>query len=310
MEVAAISGYVLRRLIQAILVILGITVVVFVVMRLSGDPAALILPLDATAAQVAAARHALGVDQPIYVQFWRFISGVAHGDFGASLSSGQPAMQEVLQRFPKTAYLALVAMVLAMLWAFPAGVLSATREGSAWDIGALSVSLVGQSMPVFWIGLMLITIFGVALRWFPVGGSQKLTSVVLPAVSLAILFGSTLMRQVRSGMVEVMRANFVRTARAKGLPERVVLYRHALRNTLLPVVTVIGLQVGTLLGGAVITEEVFAWPGLGRLIIGAIGERDFPVVQAGVFVIAVLFVATVAVTDIAYVLLDPRVSLK
>jgi peptide/nickel transport system permease protein len=248
------------------------------------------------------------MDQPLWVQFSRFMANAARGDFGASTRSGHPAMQDVLAVFPKTAYLGSVAMLLAIAWAVPAGMISATHEGGVVDFAFLAASLVGQSMPVFWVGIVFITIFGVHLRWFPIGGSQELSSVVLPAASLAILFGSSLIRQVRVGMAEVLRTDYVRTAHAKGLPARRVLYKHALRNALLPVVTVIGLQTGTLLGGAVITETVFGWPGLGRLIVGAIGGRDFPVVQAGVFVLAVLFVVTVALTDLLYLALDPRVT--
>ena len=302
------TRYIVRRALEALVVLGGITVVVFFVERLTGDPVALMLPMDATRAEIAAARHQLGTDPPRWVQFTRFIVHAAAGDFGPSTRSGHPAMQDVLAAFPKTAYLATAAMLLAIAWAVPAGMISATHEGTAYDFSFLAASLIGQSMPVFWVGILFITVFGVHLRWFPIGGSQQLSAVVLPATSLAILFGSSLIRQVRVGMVEVLRTDYVRTAHAKGLPARRVLYKHALRNALLPVVTVIGLQTGTLLGGAVITETVFAWPGLGRLIVGAIGGRDFPVVQAGVFVLAVLFVVTVALTDLVYLALDPRVT--
>ena len=273
------TRYLVRRGLEALVVLAGITVVVFFVERLTGDPVALMLPMDATRAEIAAAHHQLGLDQPLWVQFTRFMAHAARGDFGASTRSGHPALQDVLAAFPKTAYLAGVAMLAAIVFAVPAGVISATHEGSVYDFSFLAASLVGQSMPVFWVGILFITIFGVHLRWFPIGGSEQVTSVVMPAMSLAILFGSTLIRQVRVGMVDVLRTDYVRTARAKGLPARGILYKHALRNALLPVVTIIGLQTGTLLGGAVITETVFAWPGLGRLIVGAIGGRDFPVVR-------------------------------
>lgn len=299
--------YVWRRVAQTVLILVGITIVVFWVVRLSGDPVLLMLPADASQDDIQRLRHALGFDQPVHVQLWRFMQRVARGDFGTSLRFQEPALALVLDRLPSTALLALTALALSTLVAIPLGVLSAVRRNSAWDHAAMLVALLGQSMPIFWTGIMLITVFSVALDLFPSSGSGTLRHLVLPAVTLGLFSTGRVTRLVRGGLLEVLGEDYVQTARAKGLGEWSVVYRHALRNSLLPVITIVGLELGSTLGGAVVTEMVFAWPGVGRLIVSAIFARDYPLVQAAVFVVAAMFVLVNLAVDLLYAVVDPRV---
>ena len=299
--------YVGRRVAQTALVLAGITLVVFWVVRLSGDPVLLMLPADASQQDIQRLRETLGFDQPLHVQLWRFVARVARGDFGTSLRFQEPALPLVLERLPSTALLALTALSISTLVAIPLGAISAARRGSAWDHVAMFAALLGQSMPIFWTGIMLITIFAVALDAFPSSGAGTLRHLVLPAATLGFFSTGRVTRLVRAGMLEVLAQDYVRTARAKGLAERRVLYRHALRNSLLPVITIVGLELGSTLGGAVVTEMVFAWPGVGRLIVSAIFARDYPLVQAAVFVIATMFVLVNLAVDLLYAIVDPRV---
>jgi len=296
-----------RRVAQTALILVGITVVVFWVIRLSGDPVLLMLPADASQHDIERLRQSLGFDQPVHVQLWRFMERVATGDFGKSLRFQEPALPLVLDRLPNTVLLALTALSISTLVALPLGVVSAVRRNSAWDHAAMFVALLGQSMPIFWTGIMLITIFSVALDLFPSSGSGTLRHLVLPALALGFFSTGRVTRLVRGGMLEVLGQDYVRTARAKGLAERGVVYRHALRNCLLPVITIVGLELGSTLGGAVVTEMVFAWPGVGRLIVSAIFARDYPLVQAAVFVVAAMFVLVNLVVDLLYAVVDPRV---
>ena len=301
--------YLVRRLGQAGLVLVGVSAVVFILLHLSGDPAALLLPPDVAAEELHRLRRALGLEDPLPVQFGRFLRGVAVGDFGRSLRHGEPAMALVLERLPATATLALAAIGLATAVALPLGVAAALRRGSWFDRASMGAALLGQSLPVFWVGIMLILLFAVRWRWLPAFGAGTLAHLALPAVTLAAFLVSRIARLTRAGMVEALGEDYVRTARAKGLPEGRVVWRHALRNAALPLVTIVGLDLGSLLGGAVITETVFAWPGVGRLAVQAIANRDFPVVQAAVFAFGAVFVAVNLLVDVCCALLDPRVRL-
>ena len=299
--------YIGRRLAQTAVVLVGITLVVFWVIRLSGDPVLLMLPADASQQDIQRLRQLLGFDQPVHIQLWRFMERVATGDFGTSLRFQEPALALVLDRLPSTVLLAFTALSVAGVIGLPLGVLSAVRRNSVWDHAAMAVALLGQSMPIFWTGIMLITIFAVALDLFPSSGSGTIRHLVLPTAALGFLSTGRVARLVRGRMIEVLGEDYVRTARAKGLTESCVLYRHALRNCLLPVITILGLELGSTLGGAVVTEMVFAWPGVGRLIVSAIFARDYPLVQAAVLVVAVMFVVVNLVVDLLYAVIDPRV---
>ncbi len=301
------SRYVAKRLQQAVLVILGVSVVVFFIMHITGDPASLMLPLDASPEDVAAFRSAMGFDDPLYIQYFRFLRNAVRGDFGLSLRHNQPALRLVLERMPATFQLTAAAMFIAIVIAIPAGVVSATRRYSAADYIGTVAGLWGQSMPVFWLGIMLILLFAVKLPILPASGRGGLSHLVLPAITLGMYSTATIMRLLRSGMVEVLKQDYIKTARAKGLAGKVVIYKHALKNALIPVATVVGLQFGALLGGAVITESIFAWPGVGRLAVQAINGRDIPLVQAVVFIMALTIVTINLMTDIAYTYLDPRI---
>jgi peptide/nickel transport system permease protein len=300
-------AYVGRRVAQTALILVAITVVVFWVVRLSGDPVLLMLPADAGQQDIQRLRESLGFDQPVHIQLWRFMERVLTGDFGTSLRFQEPALALVLDRLPSTALLALTALAISTLIAIPLGVLSAVRRDSIWDRAATGAALLGQSMPIFWTGIMLITVFSVALDLFPSSGSGTIRHLVLPAAALGFFSTGRMTRLVRAGMLEVLGQDYVRTARAKGLAERRVVYRHALRNSLLPVITIVGLELGSTLGGAVVTETVFAWPGVGRLIVSAIFARDYPLVQAAVLVVATMLVLVNLVVDLLYTVVDPRV---
>lgn len=301
--------FILRRLFLSIFVVLGVTVVVFMVIRLSGDPTALMISPDASAEAVAELRSQMGFDRPLYIQFWDFLTGAVRGDFGNSLRYREPAFGLVLERLSATVQLSVAAIVIAICVAVPAGIISAVKRNTLWDRLAMFFALFGQSMPVFWFGILLILIVSVQLQLLPSSGSGGFNHLILPALTLGLYSTARITRLVRSEMIESISQDFVRTARAKGLRENVVLFRHAFRNALIPVVTVIGIEAGGMLGGAVITETVFAWPGVGQLAVGAIFNRDYPLIQAVVFTIACLFVLINLVVDILYALLDPRVKL-
>lgn len=283
------------------------SVIAFLLTHLSGDPAALLLPPSATLADIAVFREQSGLDRPLLVQYLDFLSHAARGDFGRSIRHGEPALQLVLERLPATVELSAAALLLALVVAVPLGVVAAVRRGSAFDQLGLLLSLVGQAFPVFWLGIVLILVFAEDLRWLPASGRGDLAHLALPAVALAAYTVAMVARLLRSSLIDVLSADYVRTARGKGLAERAVLVGHALKNAALPVVTVIGLQVGTLLGGAVVTEEVFAYPGMGRLALQAIANRDFTVVQAFVVVMAILITTVNLLVDLLYSWLDPRV---
>ena len=289
------------------MVVWGVSLIAFALTHLSGDPAALLLPPSATLEDIELFRHASGLDRPLPVQYADFLAHAVRGDFGRSIRYGEPALGLVLDRLPATLELSAAALVLALIIAVPLGIVAAVRRGSAIDQAGLLLSLIGQSFPVFWLGIVLIMFFAEDLRWLPASGRGDLAHLALPAVALAAYTIAIVSRLLRSALIDILSADFIRTARAKGLSGRVVLVRHALKNAALPVVTVIGLQVGTLLGGAVVTEEVFAYPGMGRLALQAISNRDFAVVQAFVVVMAVLITVLNILVDLMYTQLDPRV---
>jgi peptide/nickel transport system permease protein len=303
------SAYVARRLLQMIPVVLVVTLIVFTLVRLSGDPVTLLLPEDATAEQVALLREALGLDSPLGEQYLRFLGDLLRGDLGTSLRYGnQPVLPIVLERLPATLQLTLAALTIAVAISLPAGVLSARYRNRWPDVGATGFSVLGEAMPNFWLGIMLILVFSVQLEWFPVSGRGGPEHLVLPAFTLGTALAALLTRIVRSSLLEVLSQDYVRTATAKGLRGRAVLLKHALRNALLGYVTVLGLQVASLLAGAVVTEQVFAWPGIGLLAIQAITSRDMAVVQAVVIVSTVVVMLANLLVDVVYAAIDPRIS--
>ncbi len=302
--------YVAERLLQTIVVLLGISTIVFFVLRLTGDPVLLMVRPEATAEQVAQLRHAFGFDRPLIIQYLDFLVHALRGDFGISLRHQDSALGLVLERVSATAELAATSMGLALLIAVPAGVLAATRRRTWIGPMATSLALLGQSVPAFWLGIVLIMIFSVRLEWLPSFGRGTPQHLILPAITLSVFSLARLARLVRAGMLEVMGQDYIRTARAKGLHERVVVVRHALRNALLPVVTLVGLDVGFLLGGAIIVETIFAWPGMGQLAFQAVQNRDFPLVQANVIFISALFVGINLLVDLTYTLIDPRIRYR
>ena len=303
------KGYILKRLFHSIFVLVGISLVVFIILHLTGDPAALLMPMDATPEQVAQFRQEMGFNDPIIVQYWRFFKGTLRGDFGQSFRHNQPALELVMERMPATIQLTLAAMVIALLVAIPVGIISAIRRNSILDHIGMTGALLGQSTPVFWLGIMLILIFSVTIQWFPSSGRGEIQHLVLPAITLGMFTMARTARMMRSSMLEVMGQEYMKTARAKGLSPGMVILKHALKNAAIPVVTIIGMELGTLLGGAVITETIFAWPGVGRLAVQAIYNRDYPVVQAAVFLLASIFVLVNLIVDLLYTYLDPRVKL-
>ena len=302
------TTYVIRRVILSVFVVMGVVTVVFFLIRLSGDPVLLYLPDDATAEEIARYRHAMGFDRPLYVQYADFMwKTFSQGNLGRSFRHGMPALPLVLERLPATVQLASVAFVIAMGVAIPVGILSAIHRNSLLDAVVRVVALLGQSLPIFWTGIVLILIFAVRLRLLPTSGRGGLRHLVLPGITLGAYSMAVTMRVLRSSMIDVISNDYIRTARAKGLNERVVLFRHALRNASLPVITVIGLRAGYLLSGSVLTEFVFAYPGMGRLVVQAIYQRDFAVIQAFVFVISVIIVSINLIVDLLYAYLDPRI---
>lgn len=299
--------YLVRRLVQTILVLFGVSAITFGMMFISGDPTALIMGENWTAEEIAQLRHQLGFDRPWYVQYLDFVGSALRGDFGNSLRQHRPVFELIVERLPATIQLAVAAMLISVTLAIPIGIISATRRNSIYDVIGMLGALLGQSIPNFWLGIMLILIFGVYLRWFPISGRGGLAHLILPAVTLSTYFLARNTRLVRSSMLEVLGQDYITTARAKGLAEWIVLYKHALKNALIPLVTVVGLDAASLLGGAVITEAIFAWPGVGRLTIQAIYAKDLPLVQACVAMLATSFVFFNLVVDIAYSFLDPRI---
>jgi len=302
--------YVIRRLLQTFIVIFGVSLFSFGLMFLTGDPAEVLLGEGAdrmTTEQIEAFRRLRGFDRPWYIQYIDFASKAIRGDFGESFRYAEPSFAVVMRRFPNTMQLAIVALFVSVVFALPIGVISATRPNTWLDYISTFFALIGQSVPSFFLGIMLMLIFGVWLRWLPISGKGDWKNLLMPGFTLAAFSLARNMRLTRSSLLEVIQQDYVRTARAKGLTERGVIYRHALRNALLPLVTAVGLQLGFLLGGSVITESIFAWPGVGRLIIEAIYNKDFPIVQAGVTMLASSFTLVNLGVDLLYAWIDPRI---
>jgi len=302
-------AFLTSRLLQAIPVLFGVSLAVFLMLHLiPGDPAALIAGNDATAADVENVRQSLGLDRPLPAQYVSFVGKALTGDFGKSFRTGRPVLDEVLPRYANTLALGAIALAIAVLMGMASGIVSAVKRNTVFDNGALLLSLAGVSMPTFFLGLLLMLVFSVWLGWLPLSGMDSWTHFILPAITLSTASVAIISRVMHASLIEVLNEDYVRTARAKGQREGVVIWRHAVRNALIPVVTVAGLQLGYLLGGAVVTETVFAWPGLGRLLVQSILARDFPVVQAAVLLLATSFVAINLATDLIYGLLDPRIA--
>ncbi len=304
------SRYVLRQVGLAVGLLLGISLVTFLLTFLSGDPVALMLPPEATVEERAAFRQRLGLDQPLYVQFGRFLTGAIRGDFGQSLRHNEPALPLVLSRLPATLELATAALILGTAGGIPLGVAAAIWRGRASERFAMGAALAGQSIPNFWLGIMLIYLFAATLMWLPSVGRGGIQNLIMPSITLAASHMAVICRLTRSTMLDVLAEDYVRTARAKGLAEMVVVMRHALANGLIPIVTVVGLRLGFLIGGAVVVESVFVWPGIGLIAVQAIYNRDYPVVQAAVFVMASAFVLINMLMDVVYAWLDPRIRIR
>jgi peptide/nickel transport system permease protein len=301
--------YVLRRLVQMIPVLIGITLIVFVLLRVSGDPVVLMLPEDAPREQIEALRRNLGLDRPIPEQYLLFLRDLVRGDFGRSIRYGnQDVLEIVLERLPATLELAAAAILVALLISVPAGVVAATRRRRLPDHAATTFSVLGEAMPNFWLGIMLILVFAVNLRLLPVSGRGSLAHLVLPAITLGTGLAAVLTRLLRSSLIEALNQDYVRTAHAKGARPSVVLVKHAMRNALLGYLTVLGLQMASLLAGSVVTEQVFAWPGIGLLAVQAINSRDMAIVQAIVIVSSLVVMVANLVVDVLYAVIDPRIQ--
>lgn len=301
------KSYILYRLLQAVIVIWGISLITFSLLHLFRDPVLILLPPEATKEDVALLRKEMGLDQPIYIRYFKFLGGMVQGDFGKSFVAQRPALSLVMERMPMTLYLAASGLLLAVIVSIPLGVLAAVRRNQIHDHSASILAVLGQAMPLFWLDIMLIIIFAVKLRLLPASGAGSYKHIILPATGIAVSLLPILMRLTRSRMIEILSQDYIRTARAKGLGERAVLFRHALRNALIPVITILGFQFGMLLGGAVITETIFAWPGVASLVVESIFNSDFPVVQAAVALFAFLIVLANLFTDIIIAWLDPKV---
>jgi peptide/nickel transport system permease protein/oligopeptide transport system permease protein len=305
---ASLLHYILRRLLAAVPTLLGVSLVVFMMVRLlPGDPARIVAGLLASEQDVELIRHQLGLDQPGLVQYAIFLARLTHFDLGTSVRTGQPVLSEVASRLPWTAELATTSIAIAALLGISGGILAAVHHNDKLDAVISALMLFGISMPVYWFGLMLIVVFVIKLQWLPAAGSQDPGAWVLPTLTLAAFSVALIARMTRSTMLEVLNADYVRTAQAKGLVDRAVVYGHALRNALLPVVTVVGHQFGTLLGGAVLTETVFGWPGMGQLLVDALFARDYPVVQGIVLTFSTLFILVNLLVDVLYGYIDPRI---
>jgi ABC-type dipeptide/oligopeptide/nickel transport system permease component len=303
-------SFIVSRLIRTLLTLLGVVALTFVLGRLTGDPVALLLPQTATMEDYERIRASLGLDQPLPVQFAIYLRDLAVGDFGRSIQSNRPALDVVLARIPATLELGVPALIISVALGVPLGIWCAQRRGGLFDQFVMSASLAGQSLPSFFIGILLILLFGVRLGWLPTFGRDSFAHFILPTVVLTLYPLAFIVRLTRTSVLEVLNENYIQTARAKGLHPRRVTYLHALRNALIPVVTVIGLQIAAIISGSAIVETVFAWPGIGQLAVLSIGARDYPVIQTIVLISAAAFGLTNMVVDVLYTLLDPRIRVE
>jgi peptide/nickel transport system permease protein len=301
-----VSEYLIRRLALSLTAMLGVITIVFVLLHVSGDPAALLVTQNATKQDMERIRQTYGLDRPLSVQYGRFITRVARGDLGYSYRQGLPVTELIGERLGATFELALAALAVAMLLGVALGMVAAARRGSGVDTAAMTIALLGTSMPSFWLGLLLIIVFGVKLGWLPVSGHGGLDHLVMPAFVLGGFYAAQVSRLTRTSLLDALAQDYVRTGRAKGLTGRALLFKHALRNAALPVLTVLGLHFGQMLGGALIVESIFAWPGMGRLAVQAVLGRDFPVVQGAAIMGAAVFIAVNLTVDLLYGWVDPR----
>jgi peptide/nickel transport system permease protein len=304
------GGYLLRRLYHSFIVIFGITLIIFIITHMIGDPVVLLLSPEATQADRDELQRQLGLDRPLPVQYMVFLKDAVRGNFGTSFRHQMPALELVLQHLPATLELTVAAMILSIIISIPLGILASMKPGSLLDRTGMTFALFGQSAPVFWIGIMFILLFGVKLRWFPISGRGGIESLIMPAMTLALFSTAAQTRLTRSSMMDVLDKDFIRTARSKGLHEFRVILKHGLKNALIPMITIVALQFGMMLSGAVITETIFAWPGVGRLAVNAIYNRDYPVIQAAVFVTSVFFIFINLSVDLLYTKIDPRITYR
>jgi len=311
------GNYILRRIVDFIPTILVVAIIVFIITRLiPGDPAAVMLGPQASVKDIEALRESLGLNDPLYIQFFHYFSDLLTGNLGVSLTYNEPIVQLILDRFPNTLILAITALIIAFVIAVPAGIISASKQNSLLDYAVMLISLIGVSMPIFWLGVMLVLYFSVNLGWFPSTGMGDISEGIIPyfkhlilsSITLATIPMATFARITRSSMLEVISQDYIKTARAKGLSEFIVICKHAFKNALTPLLTVLGMQISSMLGGAVLTETIFSWPGMGRLIVDAIDKRDFVVVQGTVLFIAVIFVLVNLFVDVLYKVVNPRVN--
>ncbi|WP_373084625.1 ABC transporter permease [Sneathiella sp.] len=302
------SRFFFQRFVQTVLTLVLLSMVVFGLARLSGDPVLIMAPPEATDAQLDQMRAEYGLDRPLPVQYWRFISRVAQGDFGMSIKWNVPAIDIVIERFPATLLLATTSILFGILLALPVGILSAVKRDTWIDNFGKIVALAGQSMPTFWFGILLILIFAVYGKWLPTSGYGTFSHLILPSITLGGFVAAAIMRVTRSAMLDALESDYIRTARSRGVAEWRVIMVHALKNAAIPIVTIIGLQAATILRGAVVTETVFVWPGIGKIAVDAVYARDFPLVQAAVLTMGVVFLLVNLIVDFIYIYLDPRIS--
>jgi peptide/nickel transport system permease protein len=300
--------YFIKSVTQVIPVLFLITLIVFVLVHVTGDPVTLMLPEDATDEDREILIQALGLDQPLHIQYFQFMSNLVQGDFGESFRYDQPALPIVLERLPASFQLAVSSMIVATVLAIPLGILSATKRNSIPDIFITGGAVLGKAMPNFWLGIMLILLLSVKFGYLPVSGRGTFAHLILPSITLGTSIAAEMTRLVRSSMLDILGQDFIKTARSKGLIESIVVYKHAFRNALIPVVTIMALQTSTLIGGTLITETVFSWPGMGQLLVQAVSSRDMAIIQAAVFVIALLVILSNLLADLAYRYLDPRIK--
>ena len=301
--------YILKRLMRSLLVLLAVSLTVFILVRMiPGDPVRLMVSIEATDEDVERFRQQLGYDKPIYHQYFIYLKNIVKGDLGTSLRARRPVMELIIERMPATIELALAATIISVLIAVPLGTMAAYIRGTVFDRMFMFLTMIGQSMPIFWLGILLIILFSVQLGWLPTSGRGSFSQLILPSLTLSTFFMALIARMTRSSVLEVLGQPYILTAVAKGLKDHVILFVHTIRNALIPVVTVLGLQVGSLLGGSVITETIFAWPGVGRLAVSAIYNRDYPLIQGTVLISAAIFVIVNLIVDLSYLILDPKIK--
>ena len=301
--------YVIKRLLLMIPVIIGVSFLVFFIMDMApGDAVDVLAPEGATAEDLEAIRHDLGLDKPVVVRYIDYMAGMLHGDLGVSYISKTDVFQTYVEKLPATIKLSFASILISVILSVPLGIYSATRQGTIQDNISMAFAMIGLAMPHFWLGLLLIIVFSLKLQWFPSGGDQTLSSIVLPAITIGTGLMATLTRTTRSSMLDVLKQEYLRTARAKGIPEKVVVMSHALRNALIPIITIIGIQLAGVLGGSVLTETVFAWPGVGRLIVDSLNMRDTPLVTGSIIMTTILLSFVLLLVDLLYAAVDPRIK--